>query len=119
MKTDAAVVNNSGAVIRRKRSKAQILKMKSRKWAISIFRGLLMLGLCFMIIQPIITRFSTSIMQEKDLYDSTIILLPRNVTLQNFRDAFALLDNAILWTVAHQAPLSVGFSRQEYWSGWS
>ena len=24
---------------------------------------------------------------------------------------------AILWTVAHQAPLSMGFSRQEYWSG--
>ena len=24
---------------------------------------------------------------------------------------------AILWTVAHQAPLSRGFSRQEYWSG--
>ena len=23
----------------------------------------------------------------------------------------------ILWTVACQAPLSVGFSRQEYWSG--
>ena len=21
------------------------------------------------------------------------------------------------WTVAHQAPLSMGFSRQEYWSG--
>ena len=21
------------------------------------------------------------------------------------------------WTVAHQAPLSVGFSRQEYWGG--
>ena len=24
---------------------------------------------------------------------------------------------ATLWTVAHLAPLSVGFSRQEYWSG--
>ena len=24
---------------------------------------------------------------------------------------------AVLWTVAHQAPLSMGFSRQEYWSG--
>ena len=23
----------------------------------------------------------------------------------------------ILWTVAHQAPLSMSFSRQEYWSG--
>ena len=22
------------------------------------------------------------------------------------------------WTAAHWAPLSVGFSRQEYWSGW-
>ena len=21
------------------------------------------------------------------------------------------------WTIAHQAPLSIGFSRQEYWSG--
>ena len=24
---------------------------------------------------------------------------------------------ATLWTVAHQAPLCTGFSRQEYWSG--
>ena len=24
---------------------------------------------------------------------------------------------AIPWTVAHQAPLSMGFSRREYWSG--
>ena len=24
---------------------------------------------------------------------------------------------ATLWTLAHQAPLSMGFSRQEYWSG--
>ena len=23
------------------------------------------------------------------------------------------------WTVAHQAPLSMGFSRQEYWNGFS
>ena len=22
-----------------------------------------------------------------------------------------------LWTVAHQAPLSMGYARQEYWSG--
>ena len=25
--------------------------------------------------------------------------------------------SATPWTVAHQAPLSTGFSRQEYWSG--
>ena len=27
------------------------------------------------------------------------------------------LTLATPWTVAHQAPLSMGFSRQEYWSG--
>ena len=26
-------------------------------------------------------------------------------------------SSAIPWTVAHQAPLSIGFSRQEYWYG--
>ena len=26
-------------------------------------------------------------------------------------------DSATPWTVAHQASLSTGFSRQEYWSG--
>ena len=26
-------------------------------------------------------------------------------------------DSVTLWTVAHQAPPSMGFSRQEYWSG--
>ena len=26
-------------------------------------------------------------------------------------------DSSTPWTVAHQAPLSMGFSRQEYWSG--
>ena len=28
-----------------------------------------------------------------------------------------MLDSATLWTVAHQAPLSMGLSRQEYWTG--
>ena len=26
-------------------------------------------------------------------------------------------DYATLWTAVHQAPLSMGFSRKEYWSG--
>jgi len=28
-----------------------------------------------------------------------------------------VLFSVTLWTVAHQAPLSMEFSRQEYWSG--
>ena len=30
----------------------------------------------------------------------------------------SVMSNSVtLWTVAHQAPLSIGFSRREYWSG--
>ena len=32
--------------------------------------------------------------------------------------AFALSHSAVSDSVAHQAPLSMRFSRQEYWSGW-
>ena len=31
--------------------------------------------------------------------------------------ASVVSDSATPWTVAYQAPLSMGFSRQEYWSG--
>ena len=36
--------------------------------------------------------------------------------LSNFRHILLFLT---LWTVSHQAPMSMGFSRQEYWSGFS
>ena len=64
----------------------------------------------------------------------TLILLPngdaggsRNPLTWLSREAAAFIfislcpvvtsDSATIWAVAHQAPLSMGFSRQEYWSG--
>ena len=75
-----------------KRSGGYIFKAGVKKWTISIVRGLLIFGLCFMIIQPMLTRFSMSLMQEKDLYDSTVVLLPKNVTLDNYRIVFDLTN---------------------------
>ncbi|MBE5789106.1 MAG: carbohydrate ABC transporter permease [Clostridiales bacterium] len=77
---------------RNRRSGGYLLKKRLGQIAISVIRGLLLFGLCFMIIQPLLTRFSMSLMQEKDLYDSTIILLPRNVTLDNYRIVAELTD---------------------------
>ena len=37
-----------------------------------------------------------------------ILLFSRSVVSDSF---------VMLWTVAHQAPLSMGFPRQEYWNG--
>ena len=70
---------------RNRRSEGYLLKRRIKEIVVSVVRALLMFGLCFMIIQPMLTRFSMSLMEEKDLYDSTIILLPRHVTLDNYR----------------------------------
>ena len=48
------------------------------------------------------------------LFDSVSL----HLTLYVFHYSLShVLLFATPWTVAHQAPLSVGFSRQEYWSG--
>ena len=47
----------------------------------------------------------------------------QNVSILVYTDIYYTLshsvtsDSATLWTLVHQAPLSMGFSRQEYWSG--
>lgn len=77
---------------RNRRSGGYLMKRRIKQICITVVRALLMFGLCFMIIQPLITRFSMSLMQEKDLYDSTIVLLPRNVTLENYKIVADLTD---------------------------
>lgn len=83
MKTNVSV--QTSARTNAKSSRSYVMKQNAKKWTISIFRGLLVFGLCFMIIQPMLTRFATSLMAEKDLYDSTIVILPRTPTLDNYR----------------------------------
>ena len=70
---------------RNRRSGGYLLKRRIGQVSISVIRALLMFGLCFMIIQPLINRFFTSIMTDQDLYDSTIRLIPRHVTLDNYK----------------------------------
>ncbi len=63
-----------------------------KKYALSIFRAILLFGMCFMIIQPILNKFSFSFMAEKDLYDTTIIVVPKHFSLSNWKIATMLLD---------------------------
>ena len=63
-----------------------------KKYALSIFRAILLFGMCFMIIQPILNKFSFSFMAEKDLYDTTIIVVPKHFSLSNWKIAIYLLD---------------------------
>ena len=45
--------------------------------------------------------------------------LPNAIAIKVMVHAFSVMSDSFgtPWTVAHQAPLSMGFPRQEYWSG--
>jgi len=51
----------------------------------SLFRFLLLIGLCFIIISPFITKLSSSLMGKNDLYDLSVQLIPREPTLDNIK----------------------------------
>ncbi len=57
-----------------------------------IFRFVLLFALCFIIIHPVLYMISISIRQTSDLYDPTVIWIPKNFTLQNFVTAMKTLD---------------------------
>ena len=93
MKTDSVnTARDAGFRAQNRKSGGYLMKARLRKGCVSLIRGLLLFGLCFMIIQPMLTRFGTSLMAEQDLYDSTIVLLPRNPTLDNYRIVFDLTN---------------------------
>ena len=77
---------------RNEASNGILLTETIKKYAISIFRGILLFGMCFMIIQPILNKISLSFMAERDLYDTTIILVPKHFSVSNWKIALSLLN---------------------------
>lgn len=112
---------------RNRRSEGYLLRREVKRICISVIRALLMFGLCFMIIQPMLMRFSTGFMVEKDLYDSTVVLVPREVTWENYEIVFDLTNFPesminTLWTSLLVSVLQVigctivayGFARYDF-----
>lgn len=77
---------------RNKKTNGYLLRKASFNVAYKIVRFVLLFGLCFLILQPILNKISISFMQEKDLYDSTINVIPRNFTLSNYKISSYLMS---------------------------
>lgn len=76
---------------RNRKSGGYLLKKTVRRKIYSLIRALLLFGLCFMIIQPILDKISVSIMTQSDLFDTTVIVIPRHLTTENYRLANQLM----------------------------
>ncbi|MDR0375769.1 MAG: carbohydrate ABC transporter permease [Treponema sp.] len=69
-----------------------MIRKKTASFIYKICRALLIFGLCFLIIQPLLDKLSVSFMEQQDLYDGTVISIPRHFTVENYSLASRLLD---------------------------
>ena len=72
---------------RNKKSGGYLLKKRVTSIVVSICRFILLFGLCFMILQPILNKISVSLMTEEDLFDPVVISIPQHFTLANYEIA--------------------------------
>ena len=56
---------------------------KAKKWLWILTRTVLVFGICFVILYPIIVKLSIALRDPVDLFDSTVVWIPRTFTMEN------------------------------------
>ena len=51
----------------------------------SVLRAVFIIGFAFVILYPVMTMISKAFMESRDLYDSSVLWIPKNWTMQNMR----------------------------------
>lgn len=62
------------------------------RWGWAVVRALLVAGLCYVILYPIFFKISFSFKQLDDIYDPTVLWIPKHLSLESFRIAATSLD---------------------------
>ena len=83
--------NSMGFWKRNEISGGYLLRKTIKNKTIVILRAILMFGLVMLILQPILNKISVSFMQEQDLYDTTVIAIPKHFTNANYKIAEELM----------------------------
>ena len=70
---------------RNRKSNGYLMRKTIFNIGYKICRAILIFGLCFFIVQPLLNKISLSFMEEQDLYDSTIVNIPRHFTTSSYK----------------------------------
>ena len=84
---DAKLLKSEAIVYRYHR-----VKNKSMAWLWSLFRLVLIVGIGFIIIRPILERISVAFKSPEDIYNPTIYMVPIHFTLDNVKHAMEILN---------------------------
>ena len=69
---------------RNRLSNGYLMRKRVMAISVSIIRAILLFGLCFLILQPILQKISVSFMEEQDLYNPIVINIPEHFTTDNY-----------------------------------
>lgn len=75
--------------MKRMRAGKRITPARIGRMGWSLVRGVIVIGICFTILQPLFLKFSVSFMGESDLYDASVRYIPKNFTWNNYRLALS------------------------------
>ncbi len=75
----------------RRWSKPKVRKT-TLKWLFALFRTVFIIGICFTILYPLLTKVSMSFMDETDLYDQTVKAIPKHFTPENYPEAASYIQ---------------------------
>lgn len=91
-----------------KRNRKKLTLSRMERIALAVVRGVIIFGICFVILYPMYLKLSVSLMNESDLYDATVKYVPKHFTLDNYRKVLKGLE---YWkSMAFTALLSAGVS---------
>ena len=96
----------------------------STHFGMTVLRLVFLLMMCFVVLYPILYMFSVSVREANDLYDPTVIWIPRNFTMENYTYIWELIDYpkvlgetaqiTVISTIIHvfiSAMIGYGFAR--------
>ena len=81
---------------------------KAKRWMVNICFVMLMFSLCFLILQPFFNKISLSFMSQTDLADTTVVSVPRQPTLDNFKVVWQLLNYNVSLPYTAFLAISIG-----------
>lgn len=73
----------------RQHRRHMLYTMGRRSW--SVVRGVIIAGICFLILYPTLVKLSLSFMPDKDIFDVTVRYVPKSPTLENYKTVLSAM----------------------------
>lgn len=113
---------------RKKAVNSLIVRDKSLRFVVWIFRALFIIGLCYLFLFPLFYLIVAAIQDPNAAKDPTVVWIPKDFSLENFKTAFTMLNfvpsitltvvNSVFSTLAMLVSCSMvgyGFARFRFW----